>query len=112
MVLSSMGLPESTGSKTWRVRSDFENVLRSMQRSADHQKTLVAHGALMSDERLPPVALDFRELATVEGRILVHGEEETSGRRYLMLEGTDARVRYVYCTAEMEAAQKSWRPAN
>jgi type IV secretory pathway VirD2 relaxase len=105
MVLASMGLAESTGSRTWHVRRDFENVLRAMQRGADHQKTLIAHGALMSDDRLPLVVLDFRELTTVEGRILVHGEEESSGRRYVMLEGTDARVHYFYHTPEMEAAR-------
>ncbi len=49
--------------------------------------------------------LDFRKLTTLEGRILVHGEEESSGRGYLMLEGTDARVHYVYYTPEMEAAR-------
>jgi hypothetical protein len=59
-----------------------------MQRSGDRQKTLAAHGALMSDERLPLEVLDLRSLTTLEGRILVHGEEEASGRNYLMLEGT------------------------
>jgi len=59
----------------------------------------------MSDERLPLAVVDFRQLTTVEGRILVHGEEESSGRSYLMLEGTDARVHYVYQTPEMEAAR-------
>jgi hypothetical protein len=37
MVLASMGLAESTGPKTWRMRRDFENVLRAMQRGADYQ---------------------------------------------------------------------------
>jgi type IV secretory pathway VirD2 relaxase len=105
MFLASMGLAESTGPKTWSVRWDFETVLRAMQRSPDHQKTLAAHGALMSDVRLPLAVLDFRQLTTLEGRILVHGEEESSGRSYLMLEGTDARVHYVYYTPEMEAAR-------
>jgi hypothetical protein len=41
----------------------------------------------------------------LEGRILVHGEEESSGRSYLMLEGTDGRVHYVYYAPEMEAAR-------
>jgi hypothetical protein len=95
MVLSSMGLAESTGSKTWRVRRDFENVLRAMQCSADWQKALGAHGALRSDEKLPLNMLDLRDLTILEGRILAHGEDENSGRRYLMLEGTDARVHYV-----------------
>ena len=105
MFLTSMGLAESAGPKTWRVRRDFENVLRAMQRSADRQKTLAAHGALMSDERLQMAVLDLRDLTTVEGRILVHGEEESSGRNYLLLEGTDARVHYMYYTPEMEAAR-------
>ena len=80
MVLESMGLAQSIGQRKWRVRRDFENILRAMQRSTDHQKTLVAHGALISDDRLPVVVLNLRELTTVEGRILVHHEEESSGR--------------------------------
>jgi type IV secretory pathway VirD2 relaxase len=105
MFLTSMGLAESTGPKTWRVRRDFESVLRAMQRSADWQKTLAGHGALMSDKRLPLNLLDLRDLTTLEGRILVHGEDESSGRSYLMLEGTDARVHYICYTSEIEAAR-------
>ena len=105
MFLESIGLSESTGPKTWRVRRDFVNVLRAMQRSADRQKTLAAHGALISDERLQMTVLDLRSLTTLEGKVLVHGEEESSGRSYLILEGTDARVHYVYYTPEIEAAR-------
>ena len=115
MVLESMGLAERTDPNLWRVRRDFEDVLRAMQRSADRQKMLAAHGVLMSDERLPLVVLDLRGLTTLEGRILVHGEEDTgrqAGRSYLMLEGTDGRVHYVYYTPEMEAARESRRLAN
>jgi len=96
---------ESAGPKTWRVRRDFVNVLRAMQRSADRQKTLAAHGALISDSRLQMTVLDLRSVTTLEGRILVHGEEESSGRSYLMLEGTDARLHYLYYTPEIEAAR-------
>jgi hypothetical protein len=32
----------------------------------------------------------------------VHGEEETSGRSYLMLEGTDGMVYHIHRTPEME----------
>ncbi len=108
MTLETMGLAEHAGPNLWRVRGDFEDVLRAMQRSADRQKMLAAHGVLMSDVRLPLVVLDPRSLTTLEGRILVHGEEETgrqSGRSYLMLEGTDGRVHYIYYTPEMEAAR-------
>ena len=108
MFLQSMGLAEPTGPNTWSVRQDFENILRAMQRSADRQKMLAAHGVLMSDERLPLAILDFRRLTTLEGRILVHGEEDIgrqAGRSYLMLEGTDGQVHYVYYTPELESAR-------
>lgn len=52
--------------------------------------------------------LDYRQLTSVEGRILVHGEEEVgheAGRSYLMLEGTDAQVHHIYYTPEMEQAR-------
>jgi hypothetical protein len=107
-VLESMGLAENTGPGTRRVRQEFESILRAMQRSADRQKMLAAHGALMSDERLPPAVLDFRRFTSLEGRILVHGEEDTgrqAGRSYLMLEATDGQVHYIYYTPEMEEAR-------
>jgi hypothetical protein len=83
------------------VRRDCEQVLRAMQRSADRQKTLAAHGALLSDNRLPMTTLDIRDLKSIDGRILVHGEE-ASGRSYLMLEGTDGHVYHIYRTPETE----------
>jgi hypothetical protein len=46
--------------------------------------------------------LDVRDIAAIDGRILVHGEEEASGRSYLMLEGTDGKVYHIYRTPEME----------
>ena len=53
------GIGRVTSARTlWRVRQDFENVLRAMQRSADRQKTLAAHGVLMSDERLQHVVFE------------------------------------------------------
>ena len=84
-----MGLAEFAGPNAWLVRGDFEDVLRAMQRVGDRQKTLAAHGVVMSDERLPVATLDYRNLKSVEGRVLVHGEEEAgreAGRSYLMLQ--------------------------
>jgi hypothetical protein len=81
-VLQRMGLAESVGSNTWRVRQDLEEVLRGMQQAVDRQRILAAHGVPISDQRLPIQMLDMRKLTAVEGRILVHGEDEQSGRRY------------------------------
>lgn len=104
-VLQRVGLAESTGTGTWLIRRDFEQVLRAMQRTADRQKALAAHGALLSDERLPIEALDLSRTTTVEGRVLVHGQEEQSGRSYLILESTQAKVYFIPYTPEMEEAR-------
>lgn len=104
-VLEDMGLAHQTGPNAWNVRSDFESVLRAMQRAADRQRVLVAHGVVVSDERLPIEVLNLTKTDFVEGRILVHGEDEQSGRRYLMLEGTDARIHFIDSTAEVEEAR-------
>jgi hypothetical protein len=108
MALETMGLAGTPVRTSGECEVIFEDVLRAMQRSADRQKMLAAHGVLLSDERLPMVVFDLRDLTTLEGRILVHGEEETgrqAGRSYLMLEGTDGRVHYLYYTPEMDAAR-------
>jgi hypothetical protein len=100
-VLEGVGLAQRVGADSWEVRSDFVGVLRGMQKMTDRQKTLSAGGVLRSDERLPILPLDHRALDCVEGRILVHGEEE-NGRSYVMLEATDARVYAIYHTRKMQ----------
>jgi microcompartment protein CcmL/EutN len=42
-VLERMGLAESVGPNTWKVRGDCETVLRAMQQAGDRQKTLAQH---------------------------------------------------------------------
>lgn len=108
-VLENMGLARNMGAGGWEVRSDLEDVLRAMQRVSDHQKTLNAYGALMSDERLSIAVLDWRQTPAVEGRVLVHGQEESSGRSYLMLEGTEGRIHFIRYTPEMEQARSQGR---
>jgi type IV secretory pathway VirD2 relaxase len=103
--LEDMGLAHASGAGVWNLRLDLEAVLRAMQRAGDRQKVLAAHGVLVSDERLPIEVLDFKKTRSIEGRILVHGEDEQSGRRYLMLEGVDARVHFIEYTNEMEEAR-------
>jgi hypothetical protein len=100
-VLEGMGLARRVGAHEWEVRRDFAGVLRGMQKMVDRQKTLSAGGVLRSDERLPILPLDHRSLDCVEGRILVHGEEE-NGQSYLMLESTEAKVYAIYHTRRMQ----------
>jgi hypothetical protein len=102
IALSRMGLAKRAQDGSWLLRSDMELVLRAMQRAGDRQKTLFAHGKLVSDKRLAVEAVDWQQTAAVEGRVLVHGEEEHSGKNYLLLESTAAKVYYVPYTREME----------
>src|SRR5579875_113971 len=104
-VLEQMGLARSIAPCAWSVRRDIEAVLRAMQRAGDRQKVLAAHGVVVSDERLPMQALELQRMNSIEGRALVHGEDEQTGRHYLMLEGVDARVHFIEYTREMEEAR-------
>src|SRR5215469_99444 len=109
--LEKMGLARSVAAERWVVQSDFETVLRTLQRTLDRQKILAAHGALLSDPRLPFEITNIRNQKAVEGRVLLHAEEEASGRRYLLLEGTDAKVHLIYHTPEIEEARRAGKLA-
>jgi hypothetical protein len=75
-----------------------------MQQAADHQKTLAAHGALLSDQRLQLSAPKWRDISSLGGRVLSHGENE-GGSRFLLLEGTDGRVYHLGYTPELDEAR-------
>jgi hypothetical protein len=73
-------------------------------RANDRQKMLAAHGALLSDERLQLVVADLRKLKSLEGGVVLHGEEEAgreADRIYLLREGTDGRLHHIYYTPEI-----------
>jgi hypothetical protein len=101
--LETMGLAKRAGDGQWELRRDLGAVLKAMQRAQDRQKLLGVHGSLISDSRLPMVVTPIRRVVALDGRVLVHGEEDT-GRMYLLFEGTDARVHYIAHTAEVAAA--------
>jgi hypothetical protein len=109
--LEKMGLAKSVSAQQWFVQSDFATVLRTLQRTVDRQKMLASHGALLSDPRLPCEVTTIRNLKVVEGRVLLHAEDEASGRRYLLLEGTDAKVHLIYHTQEIEEARRAGKLA-
>lgn len=108
IALEKMGLADQLNGGDWQVRSDLPAVLRAMQLASDRQKMLASKGVLLSDERLRLNVLDFRKTPEVQGRVLVHGEEQQrdgANRHYLLLEGTDAQVHMIFYTAEMEEAR-------
>lgn len=111
MHLQTMGLAQLVAPHQWHVQADFEKVLRTLQQSGDRQKMLAAHGALVSDKRLPLQVTTLRLLQRVAGRVLLHTEDEQTGKRYMLLEGTDAKVHLIYHTNAVEEARKQGKLA-
>ena len=111
MHLQTMGLAQLLGPHQWSVQADFEKVLRTLQQSADRQKMLAAHGAILSDKRLPLQVTTLRQFQNVAGRVLLHAEDEQTGKRYMLLEGTDAKVHLIYHTAAIEEARSQGKLA-
>jgi type IV secretory pathway VirD2 relaxase len=105
MHLQKMGLAQYMGPHQWSVQAEFEKVLRTLQQSGDRQKMLAAHGALLSDKRLPLQVTNLLQLQRVEGRVLLHTEDEQTGRRYMLIEGTDAKVHLIYHIGVIEEAR-------
>jgi hypothetical protein len=103
-----MGLASESANGQWQVKPDLATVLRAMQRAGDHQRMLASSGVPASDVRLPIVVRERRTLETLEGRVLMNGEDEHAGsygRQYVLIEGTDAKVHLIYYTPEMEDAR-------
>jgi type IV secretory pathway VirD2 relaxase len=111
MHLQKMGLAQFVGPHQWRVQADFEKVLRTLQQSGDRQKALAAHGALLSDKRLPLQVTNMRQLQRLEGRVLLHTEDEQTGKRYMLVEGTDAKVHLIYHSSAIEKARSEGKLA-
>lgn len=104
-VLTTMGVAAPQDSGSWSVRSDFEATLRAMQKLSDRQKMIAAHAALISDPRLPVQLTPANTISRLDGRVIGHSMDDSSGRTYLILEGTDARVHLIPHTPEIEAAR-------
>ena len=111
MHLQTMGLAHLVAPHEWSVQADFETVLRTLQQSGDRQKMLAAHGALVSDKRLPLQVTTLRQLQSVAGRVLLHTEGEQTGKRYMLVEGTDGTVHLIYHTGAIEEARNQGKLA-
>jgi hypothetical protein len=105
-VLRSMGLAEPIDGSRWQVREDFEAVLRSMKKTADRQQMLANCSALISDERLPMELTPVSRITSLEGRVVGHVLDDTTGRTHMILEGTDARIHFIPHDSSIESARQ------
>jgi hypothetical protein len=101
--LQSMGLASPSGADVWQLDSTLERSLRTMQKTVDRQKMITAHGVISSDPSLPFRVIQFADLREVEGRILVHGQEEQGNgiRNYMLIESVRGEVLQVPQTNEV-----------
>lgn len=104
--LVGMGLAEKTGPMTWEVNRGFEGVLRQMQVAGDRQKSLHQHREVLSDPRLPLVVTNMRSTRRVAGRVLGTGLDDATGKPFVLVEGTDAKVHYLYHDESIHQARQ------
>ena len=88
------------------MRGDFEDVLRTIQQANDRQKMLARHAALVSDTRLPLEITQFPASSLLEGRVLGHGHEESTSRPYLLVEGVEGKIHFLWQNADIQAARR------
>src|SRR5207249_6780770 len=53
----------------------------------------------------------LRQLQVVAGRVLLHTEDDQTGKRYMLVEGTDGKVHLIYPTDVIEEARKQGKVA-
>lgn len=104
-VLSRMGLAQPEG-KGWNLRANYLQILKTMQQAGDRQKMLHQYGILLSDPRLPTQVTRARDIENLEGRVLAHVYDDTTGAPQMILEGTDAHVHFIRHTPAMEQVRQ------
>ena len=103
--LESMGLACQIDQLNWQISPDLEQVLRQHQLSIDIIKTRARHLDQIHDRRAPLQVTELKPGEQVTGRVIGTGlENETTDRRYLMIEGNDGRLHYIRQTLAIEKA--------
>jgi type IV secretory pathway VirD2 relaxase len=101
--LEDMGLATLIAPNTWSLAKDYTQTLRAIQIAGDRQKMLARHMDVASAINLPVIAQQWKDLPPMSARVLGHGEEDATGKRYLLLEGLDGRIHYLPHRSETEA---------
>jgi hypothetical protein len=104
--LESLGLACQIDQLNWQISPDLEQTLRQHQLSIDIIKTRPRHLDQIQDRRAPLRVTELKPGEQVTGRVIGTGpENETTDRRYLMIEGNDGRLHYIRQTPAIEKAR-------
>ena len=88
---------------TWFLREDHQTVLNVLRLSNDRQRALLRHGAAISDHRLPFEIVT--KMKHVAGRVLLHEEDEMTGKISSTIEGVDGKL---YALSPHPALYRAW----
>lgn len=104
--LESMGLARQLNQLSWQISPDLEQTLRQHQLSIDIIKTRARHLDKIHDRQAPLHVTELKPGEQVTGRVIGTGlENETTDRRYLMIEGNEGKLHYIRQTPAIEKAR-------
>jgi type IV secretory pathway VirD2 relaxase len=104
--LESMGLARQLNQLSWQISPDLEQTLRQHQLSIDIIKTRAPHLDQIHDRQAPLHITELKPGEQVTGRVIGTGlENETTDRRYLMIECNDSKLHYIRQTPAIEKAR-------
>jgi type IV secretory pathway VirD2 relaxase len=104
--LENMGLARQLNQLSWQISPDLEQTLRQHQLSIDIIKTRARHLNQIHDRQAPLHVTELKPGQQVTGRVIGTGlENETTDRRYLMIEGNDGKLHYIRQTPAIEKAR-------
>jgi hypothetical protein len=102
--LERMGLVTRHGSQ-WQLSPELESSLRAAQKTRDRVQIMEAHGVMASDTNLPFRMLRLNDVQDVEGKVLVHSQDEYSGHNFSLIETVQGEMVRLPHSKEMAAAR-------
>ena len=94
-VLEQLRLAHRAGEDGWDVKTDFDAVLRGMQKLTDRQRMIAAYGTLLSNPMLPVRYTPPTEISELAGRVIGHAQDDSADRPAMILEGSDGFVHII-----------------
>lgn len=106
--LQQIGLARQRGNE-WVIDIDAEKSLRTMQKTHDRLKITAEFGVMASDPRLPFKVVRPSQIDRIEGRVLVHAQDEWSGNNFMLLESISGEVLRVPQVSEIAKLRQAGR---
>ncbi len=104
--LAEMNLAQPGGNGEWILDPGFEKSLRTVQKTHDRLKIMAQFGVMASDPKLPFQAARLSQMDELEGKVLVHGQDEWSGNNFALVESVTGAIFRIPQTREIADARR------